>query len=178
MISIFQFIVLHGGYYYKCHCLYIFMIHFLFSFTQSYRLHIVLSIDHHYFSFIYLSIVAVGAFVLVCGCCWCFCARLGFGSVPLFPGSVVVVLIWGLDRCLCLLVLYSLLVLLCSSFGAPVLFQAAPDAVLLWSGCCPWSVCLSVVATGALVVSVVAASASVVALVDIGTFPSLSLTNM
>ncbi len=76
---------------------------------------------------------------------------------------MVAVLVWSLDRCLCFLVLWSLLVLLCSSFGAPALFQAAPGAVLLWSGYCPWSVYLSMVTTGALVVSVVAAHASVVA---------------
>ncbi len=110
-----------------------------------------------------LSVVAVGAFVFICDWCWYFCTRLGSGSVPLFPRSVVADLVWGLDWCLCFLVLCLLLVLLCLSFGAPVLFQAALGAVLLWSGCCPWSVCLSIVATGALVVSVVAAGASVLA---------------
>ncbi len=83
--------------------------------------------------------------------------------MPLFPRSVIAVLVWGLDWCLCFLVLWPLLVLFCTSFDAPVLFQAAPGAVLLWSGYCPGSVCLFVVAIDALVVSVVAAGASVVA---------------
>ncbi len=69
-----------------------------------------------------------------------------------------------LDLFACLLsLLWLLLVFLCSSFGAPALFQAAPGAVLLWSDCCPWSVCLSMVTTGALVLFVVASGASVIA---------------
>ncbi len=147
MISMFQFMALYRGYYYECHCLSIFMIHFLFSFTQSYPLFVVLSIDHRCFSFVCLSVVAVGTFVFICGCCWCVCVRLGSGSVPLFPRSVVAVLVWSLDWCLYFLVLWSLLVLLCSSFDAPALFQAATGAVLLCSDYCPWSVCLSVVTT-------------------------------
>ncbi len=93
MISMFQFIALYGGDYYKCHCLYIFTIHFLFLFTQSYPLLVVLSIDHRYFLFVCLSIFAVSAFVFVCSCCWYCCTRLGSGLVLLFPRSVVVVLV-------------------------------------------------------------------------------------
>lgn len=49
------------------------------------------------------------------------------------------------------LVLWSLLVLLCL-----FMFQAAFGTVLLWFGCYLWSVGLSVVAAGALVVIVIA----------------------
>ncbi len=101
-----------------------------------------------------------------CGRCWCLCARLSVllpcSRLLLVPCCCDLAVVLSLFACLWLL-LWSLLVLLCSSFGAPAFFQAAPDAVLLWSGCCPWSVCLSVVATGALVLFVIAAGTSVVA---------------
>ncbi len=163
MISIFQFMTLYRGYYYECHCLYLFTIYFSFSFTQSYPLLVVLSIDHRCFSFVCLSVVAVDAFVFVSGRCWYVCARLGSRLVSLFPQSVVAVLVWSLDWCLSLFcgrcwcfcarllvllpcfrlllvpyccdlavvlglfaclwsLLWSLLVLLCLSFGAPALF--------------------------------------------------------
>lgn len=48
--------------------------------------------------------------------------------------------------------------LLCSS-----VFQAAPGAILLWSGYYFWSVCLFVVTVGAFVVFVVAADSLMVA---------------
>lgn len=81
----FQFIALYGGYYYKCHYFYIFTIQFLFSFTQFYPLFFILSINHHYFSSVYLSVVAVSVFVFVCVRCWYLCACQGSGLVSLSP---------------------------------------------------------------------------------------------
>ncbi len=138
MISMFQFMALYGGYYSKFHYFYIFTIHFLFSFTQSYLLLVVLSIDHRCFSFVCLSVVAVSAFVFVCGRCWCFCARLGSGSVPLFPRFVVAVLVWSLDRCLCFLC--SCLVPGCSWFPVAVVsllsLVCLPVCGHYWCPCC------------------------------------------
>ncbi len=70
MISIIQFMMLYERYYYKYHCLYIFIIHLLFSFTQSYPLLLVLSINYCCFSSVCLFIVAIGAFVFIYGHCW------------------------------------------------------------------------------------------------------------
>lgn len=108
MIKIFQFMVLYGRYYYKYYCFYIFTIHFLLSFTQSYPLLIVLLIDYCCFSFVYLSVVAVGVFIFVCGCCWCFCACLRSALISLFPYFIVAVDAFVLlFRCSCLTPGYS-----------------------------------------------------------------------
>ncbi len=107
----FQFMVLYRGYYYKYHCLYIFTIHFLFSFTQFYSLLFVLSINCYYSSSVCLSIVAISAFVVVYSYCWCLCACLRSELVSLSPCFVVAigafVLVWAWCQCLYLVPSYS-----------------------------------------------------------------------
>lgn len=66
----------YRGYHYKCHYLYIFIIHF-FLFTQFYPLFLIFSIDHHYFLSIYLFVVTVGTFVFVFCYYWYLCDCLG-----------------------------------------------------------------------------------------------------
>ncbi len=103
MISMLQFMTLYGGYYYECHCFYIFTIHFLFSFTQSHSLLFVLSIDPHCFSSVCLSVVVVGTFDFICGRYWCLCTRLESGSVSLSFRFVIAVGAFVLVcQCFCL----------------------------------------------------------------------------
>ena len=91
MISMFQFMALYGGYYYKYYCFYIFTIHFLFSSTQFYSLLFVLFINYCYFLFMCLFVVAVSTFVFFCGHYWCLCACLRFELISLFFYFMVVV---------------------------------------------------------------------------------------
>ena len=91
MISIFQFMALYEGCYYKCHCFYIFTIYFLFSSTQSYSLFFLLFINYYYFSSMHLSIITVSAFVFVYGRCSCLCACLRSELVFLSLCFVVIV---------------------------------------------------------------------------------------
>ena len=108
MISMFQFIALYEGYYYKCHCFYIFTIHFLFLSSQSYSLLFILSINHYCFLSICLFVVTISIFVFVGRCYWYICACLNSGSVSLSPYSMVAIGAFVLVcYCLCYVSRYS-----------------------------------------------------------------------